>query len=132
MHLLQDLLNRVFDLHQIPVVRSFVRNDGAEQIDGAFKLEGWHYIVECRWRKKLADIRELDGLKGQIDRSGKQTMGVFLSINGWSDNVPPLLKQNPDKSILLMEGVRPQKRVVRSSRPARFHFGKTGKTESGK
>jgi len=103
-YLLQDLLNRVFDLHQIPVVRSFVRNDGAEQIDGAFKLEGWHYIVECRWRKKLADIRELDGLKGQIDRSGKQTMGVFLSINGWSDNVPPLLKQNPDKSILLMEG----------------------------
>jgi hypothetical protein len=101
---LQDLLNRTFDLHSIPVVKSFIRNDGAEQIDGAFKLEGWHYIVECRWRKKLADIRELDGLKGQVDRSGKQTMGLFLSINGWSDNVPRLLKQNPDKAIILMEG----------------------------
>ena len=31
-------------------------------------------------------------------------MGLFLSINGWSDNVPRLLKQNPDKSILLMDG----------------------------
>jgi hypothetical protein len=103
-YLLQDLLNRVFDLHEIPVVRSFTRNDGGEQIDGAFKLEGWHYLVECRWREKLADIRQLDGLKGQVDRSGKQSMGLFLSINGWSENVAPLLKQNPDKSIILMDG----------------------------
>jgi len=102
--LLQNLLNRTFDLHAIPVVASFTRNEGGEQIDGAFKLEGWHYIVECRWRKKLSDIRELDGLSGQIARSGRQTMGVFLSINGWSNNVVPLLKQNPDKGIILMGG----------------------------
>jgi hypothetical protein len=31
-------------------------------------------------------------------------MGLFLSINGWSYNVPSMLKQNPDKSIILMEG----------------------------
>jgi hypothetical protein len=103
-YLLQDLLNRMFDLHEIPVVRAFTRNGGAEQIDGAFKLDGWHYIVECRWREKLADIRQLDGLLGQVGRSGKQTMGVFLSINGWSENVPKLLKQNPEKCILLMDG----------------------------
>lgn len=103
-YLLQQLLDQVFRLFEIPIARSFVRNEGGEQIDGAFRLEGWHYLVECRWRAKLANIRELDGLKGQIDRSGKQTMGLFLSINGWSENVPALLKQNPDKSIVLMEG----------------------------
>ena len=81
-YLLQDLLNRLFDLHEIPVVRSFTRNDGAEQVDGAFKLEGWHYVVECRWREKLADIRQLDGLLGQVSRSGKQTMGGF-SLDKW-------------------------------------------------
>jgi hypothetical protein len=102
--LLQELLVRLFDLHEIPVHRSFQRNEGGEQIDGAFKLDGWHYIVECRWRKKLSDIRELDGVLGQVNRSGKQTMGLFLSINGWSDNVVPLLKQNPDKSLFLMDG----------------------------
>jgi len=101
---LQDLLPKLFGLFGIPIIRSFTRNDGAEQIDGAFRLDGWHYVVECRWRKALADIRELDGLKGQIDRSGKQTMGVFLSIDGWSQNVPKLMKQNPDKSIILMDG----------------------------
>ena len=102
--LLQELLTRLFDLHEIAVHRSFQRNSGAEQIDGAFKLDGCHYIVECRWRKKLSDIRDLDGLLGQVNRSGKQVMGVYLSINGWSDNVVPLLKQNPDKSIFLMDG----------------------------
>jgi hypothetical protein len=103
-YLLQDVLNRLFVAHAIAVAKSFQRNDGGEQIDGAFELEGWHYIVECRWREKLAGIRELDGLYGQIARSGKQTMGLFLSINGWSEHVVPLIKQNPDKSVILMEG----------------------------
>jgi hypothetical protein len=103
-YVLQDLLAEIFPLFGIPVIRSFTRNEGGEQIDGAFRLEGWHYIVECRWRNALADIRQLDGLKGQIDRSGKQTMGIFLSINGWSPNVPKLLKQNPEKAIILMDG----------------------------
>jgi hypothetical protein len=103
-YLLQDLLNRTFDLHSIPVIRPFTRNDGAEQIDGGFKLDGWHYIVECRWRERLADIRQLDGLLGQVQRSGKQTMGLFLSVEGWSEHVVPTLKQNPEKAIILMHG----------------------------
>ncbi|MGX5844970.1 hypothetical protein ACWGTI_30240 [Mesorhizobium sp. ArgA1] len=103
-YFLEDLLNRTFDLHGIPVLRAFRRNGGGEQIDAAFELEGWHYIVECRWRVQLADIRQLDGLAGQVARSGRQTMGVFLSVEGWSDHVVPLLKQNPDKAIFLMEG----------------------------
>lgn len=103
-YLLQELIGQLFDIHQIPMVRPFTRNERGEQIDGAFKLEGWHYIVECRWRSKLTDIRELDGLSGQVERSGKQTMALFLSINGWSDHVPGLLKQNPSKTVLLMDG----------------------------
>jgi hypothetical protein len=103
-YLLQDLLNRAFDLHGIPPTKAFLRNDGGEQIDAAFEMDGWYYIVECRWRKKLADIRELDGLLGQIGRSGRQTMGLFLSIQGWSEHVVPLLRQNKDKSVILMEG----------------------------
>ena len=61
-------------------------------------------ISSKRWRQKLADMRELDGLKGQVDRSGKQAMGLFLSINGWSEHVPKVMKQNPEKSIILMDG----------------------------
>ncbi|GBE17414.1 hypothetical protein BMS3Abin15_01259 [bacterium BMS3Abin15] len=103
-YLLEDLLQKVFRLYDIPTEKSFTRNEGGEQIDGAFTLDGWHYIVECKWTEKLSDIRQLDSLYGKLNRSGKQTMGLFLSINGWSDNVVPLLKQNQDKSIVLMDG----------------------------
>lgn len=103
-YLLEDLLNRTFDLHGVAVVRPFRRNGGAEQIDAAFELDGWHYLVECRWRTRLPDIRQLDGLAGQVARSGRQTMGLFLSVEGWSEHVVPLLKQSPDKAIFLMEG----------------------------
>jgi hypothetical protein len=55
---------------------------GGEQIDGAFKLEGWYYLVECKWTQKLTDIRQLDSLYGKIGRSGKQTLGLFL-VDEW-------------------------------------------------
>lgn len=102
--LLQDLLNRLFAAFEIPVHKSFVRNEGAEQIDGAFQIDGWHYLTESRWRQKPSNTRDLDGLTGQISRSGRQTMGLFLSINGWSENVPRLLKQNTQKAIILIQG----------------------------
>lgn len=102
--LLQGLLNQMFLVYEIPVRKSFQRNDGGEQIDGAFSFQGWHYLVECKWTKKLADIRELDSLLGKVIRSGKQAMGLFISIEGWSINVPQLLKQNPEKAIILMDG----------------------------
>jgi Restriction endonuclease len=102
--LLEDFLNRFFAVFQIRSVGAFRRNEGGEQIDGAFRWDGWHYLVECKWQKKLSDIRELDSLSGKINRSGRATQGMFLSINGWSENVPILMKQNPEKSIILAHG----------------------------
>lgn len=101
---LEDLINRLFEMNEIAVMNSFRRNNGGEQIDGAFKMEGWYYIAEMKWTKKLSDMNQLDSLYGKVSRSGKQTMGVFISINGWSPNVIPLMKQQSDKSIFLMDG----------------------------
>jgi hypothetical protein len=102
--ILEDLLNKVFEINNFIVRMSFQRNSGGEQIDGAFSMDGWYYLVECKWTKKLAGISELDSLLGKVNRSGRQSMGLFLSIEGWSENVPMLLKQNPDKCVFLMDG----------------------------
>jgi len=64
----------------------------------------WMIIAECRWRERVANGRDLDGLAGQVTRSSKQTMRLFLSVEGWSEHVVPLLKQNAEKSIILMHG----------------------------
>ncbi len=103
-YLFENLLTRVFSLYKIQTHESFKRNHGGEQIDGAFKFESCYYLLECKWTQKLSDIRQLDSLYGKINRSGRQTLGLFLSVNGWSQNVCSLLKQNPDKSIILMDG----------------------------
>ncbi|RVT65302.1 restriction endonuclease [Niallia taxi] len=103
-YLLEQLINMLFQLYDIALLESFRRNNGGEQIDGAFKLDGWHYIVEMKWTKQLTDMSQLDSLYGKVARSGKQTMGLFISINGWSTKVVPLMKQSPDKSIFLMDG----------------------------
>ena len=101
---LQDILNELFTISRVPVRRSFTRNAGGEQIDGAFELDSRNCIVECRWRQRMADVREVDGLLGQVGRSGDHAMGVFLSINSWSANVPGLVKQNGIKRIILVNG----------------------------
>lgn len=103
-YLLQDLLNMMFKLYEIHAIPSFTRNDGAEQIDGGFNLEGRHYLVECRWRKKPADPAQVGVFYVKVDNSGGQPMGLFLSINGWSKNVPSLVKKYKNKCIILMNG----------------------------
>jgi hypothetical protein len=35
-------------------------------------MDGWDYIVDCRWRTKLADIRKVYVPHGQIARSAKR------------------------------------------------------------
>lgn len=49
-------------------------------------------------------MSDVDSLYGKVGRSGAGTMGMFLSINGWSHHVPGLLKQNREKSIILADG----------------------------
>ncbi len=101
---LEILLKDTFDLYHITVHEPFRRNHGSEQIDGAFKLDGWYYLVECKWQAKSADSSQVDAFIGKVHRSTKQTMGLFLSINGWSEGVLTTLKLNPDKCIILMDG----------------------------
>jgi hypothetical protein len=88
----------------VEVEKKFYRNSGAEQIDAGFWLDGWHYLVECKWTTAMTSGAELDRLSGNLRRSGYQTMGLFISVNGWSQHVVPTLKQDPNKNIMLMKG----------------------------
>ena len=101
---LECIVNELFSLANIPVTESFRRNEGGEQIDGAFKLENRPVLVECKWRTKPSGQAEVDVLLGKVNRSGSHTMGLFISVNGWSENVVSLTKQNPEKKIVLMNG----------------------------
>lgn len=101
---LESLLKDLLELFDIPVKGNFTRSSGSEQIDGGFELGGWYYLVECKWRKGAASPDDIDRLLGKVRRSSAQTMGLFLSVNGWSSNVVSTLKTDPVKKIILVDG----------------------------
>ena len=98
---LEGLLYDLFELFDLDPKASF-RNLG-EQIDGAFSLEGTDYLFEARWRDQRSDIGQLDAFAAKVTRKLENTLGVFLSINGFSqDAVAAHTKARP--SIILMDG----------------------------
>lgn len=101
---LEVLLNELFKLADFHVSESFRRNSGGEQIDGAFQFDGWYYLTECKWRAKQTTTSDIDALRGKLDRSGGQTMGMFISVRGWTSKVVKLMKQNSEKKVLLVNG----------------------------
>lgn len=79
---LEKLMYDVFELFDLDPKASF-RNTG-EQIDGSFTLEGTDYLFEAKWRQESVDAVALDGFASKVRRKLENTLGIFLSINGFS------------------------------------------------
>ena len=79
---LQSLLQDLFDLFDLDPKASFAI--AGEQIDGAFTFDSDDYLVEARWRDEPADPAALRDFAGKIETKLKTTLGVFVSINGFS------------------------------------------------
>ncbi|BDV41213.1 hypothetical protein GURASL_01360 [Geotalea uraniireducens] len=57
-----------------------------EQIDGAVKYDGEHYLIEAKWQDKAASNEPVYQFVGKVE--GKMYgRGLFVSINGFSDHV---------------------------------------------
>ena len=74
-----------------------------EQIDGAFTHEGTDYLLEAKWRNDYTRNSDLFAFAGKIDGKLKNTLGVFISISGFS---PEALesKAHASKSMILIDG----------------------------
>lgn len=82
---LERLLQELFTLFDLDPKASF-RITG-EQIDGAFTFENTDYIFEAKWQQEPVGTRELDTLHSKLTRTTTDiTLGLFLSINGYSDD----------------------------------------------
>lgn len=72
-----------------------------EQIDGAIKYDGEHYILEAKWQDKYSASDDLYQFAMKVD--GKMYgRGLFISVNGFSDDsVQALIKGKEIKTILI-------------------------------
>lgn len=81
---LERVMYDLFELFDLDPKASF-RNTG-EQIDGAFTFDGTDYLFEAKWQQEMVNAADLDAFSGKVRRKLENTLGVFLSINGFSQN----------------------------------------------
>ena len=79
---LERVMYDLFELFDLDPKASF-RNT-VEQIDGAFSFDGTDYLFEAKWQQELVNAAALDSFSGKVRRKLENTLGVFLSINGFS------------------------------------------------
>jgi hypothetical protein len=81
---LERVMYDLFELFDLDPKASF-RNTG-EQIDGAFSFDGTDYLFEAKWQQELVNAAALDSFASKVRRKLENTLGVFLSINGYSQD----------------------------------------------
>ena len=98
---MEKLLRRLFEIFDLDPKASFKIT--GEQIDGAFTFDSTDYLFEGKWQKELVAAADLDSLAGKLGRKLDNTLGLFLSINGFSpDGVAAY--SSGRKLMLLMDG----------------------------
>lgn len=98
---LERVMYELFELFDLDPKASF-KNLG-EQLDGAFSLDGTEYLFEAKWQKELVNKADLAVFSDKVKSKLENTLGVFLSINGYSaDGVAA--HQAGGAAILLMDG----------------------------
>lgn len=98
---LEKIMYDIFLLFDLDPKASF-KNIG-EQIDGAFSLEGVDYLFEAKWQSRLMATSDLDSFSGKIHRKLDNTLGIFLSINGFSEDAVKI-HSSGRSTVLLMDG----------------------------
>lgn len=98
---LEQLLYNTFRLFGLDSKASF-KTQG-EQIDGGFNLEGTNYIIEVKWQKNSVSREALDIFKSKIERKLENTLGLFLSINGF-EKASIEMYSNTGSNMILMDG----------------------------
>jgi hypothetical protein len=97
---LEKFLNGLFALFDIDAKAPF-RITG-EQIDGAFTFEG-EFLLEAKWQDMQTPVADLDSFAGKVGRKLDNTLGLFLSMNGYQESAAQV-HSRARPAIILMDG----------------------------
>ena len=81
---LEKIIRELFTLFDLDPKASF--KIIGEQIDGAFTFENNDYLFEGKWQDERVGLVDLDSFQGKLSRKLDNTLGLLLSINGFSDD----------------------------------------------
>jgi len=98
----ETILNRLFELHELSPREPF-RVTG-EQIDGSFELDHEVYLLEAKWQHAPTSEADLLVFRGKIEGKSKFTRGVFVTINGLSQEAAIAITQGKQPIFFVMDG----------------------------
>lgn len=100
-YLFEEFLRKLFLNEKIEVTGPFKIT--GEQIDGAIKYEGEHYIIEAKWHDKWSASDSLYPFAAKVE--GKMYgRGIFISINGFSSDAIQALVTGKALRTILIDG----------------------------
>lgn len=101
-YLFEDFLQKLFRSESIEVTEAF-KIEG-EQIDGAVKFEGTHYLIEAKWQDSCSASDSLYHFAYKV--AGKMYgRGIFVSINGFSADAVNALQVGKSINTILIDGI---------------------------
>jgi hypothetical protein len=97
----ETILNELFNLYDLNPRKSFTLSD--EQVDGAFTFNTDDYLLEAKWEKVVASREDVDVLAQKVQRKGKNALGLFLAVAGFSE---PAIRShsNCGTGLIFMDG----------------------------
>lgn len=78
----QDWFYDLLDFCEIQNRRPYT--SAGRQIDGSLTLDGTTYLLELKFTASQADATDIDSLRSKVDDKADNTMGIMVSISGYS------------------------------------------------
>lgn len=98
---LERILAELSRLSRLETTEAFRVN--GEQIDGAVKFDGEHYLIEAKWQERTASNEPVYQFAGKV--SGKlYGRGLFISVNGFSPDVVRSLIMGKEIQTIFIDG----------------------------
>ena len=99
---LEKLLNDLFSLFGF-TPRGPFRVIG-EEIDGSFELDNEVYLLEAKWEAKPLSEAPLLIFRGKVEGKSSFTRGIFVSLNGYSNEALNAIHTGKQPTFFLLDG----------------------------
>ncbi len=109
----ERLLNKLFALDNMEPRTGF--RPAGEQIDGSIYLDGCIYLLEAKWHAKPLPASTLYEFKGKVDGKLAGTIGIFISMSGYSEGAIDALILGKALNIILFDQRDMDAAIVRGS-----------------
>lgn len=83
--------------------RTRFRPEG-EEIDGSFVLFEKVFLLEAKWHKDPMPASELYAFKGKVDGKISGTLGIFISMSGYSEDAIAAFQKGKELTVVCFDG----------------------------